>query len=234
MPTDTPDQQITTPVDGDSADAPVGFLATVADVEPRLVRRYTDEADRTARMLSLTENAISTLATENRVEVYDGAAHISLFTRSVYARSRVTATQNVGPSNTTLQNVTNMAIALPAINGAIYQFRGLVWYNSNATADIKFAFTMPAGGATMRWGIVALATGAASVTGDVNLSSITASGTSVSYGGAAAADALAVIEGEITMGTVAGNLQLQAAQATSDASSTNILARSRLESWRIS
>lgn len=233
MPTDTPDQQITLPIDGDSADAPVFALATVADVEPRLVRRYTNEADRTARMLSLTENALSTLATEDRVEVYDGAAHISLFTRSVYARTRVTATQNVGPSNTTLQNVTNMAVALPAINGAIYQFRGLVWYNSNTTADIKFAFTMPAGGATMRWGIVGLATGASGVSGDVNLSSITASATSVSYGGAAA-DALAVIEGEITMGTVAGNLQLQAAQATSDASSTNILARSRLVCWRYS
>mgnify|MGYP000288100603 CR=1 FL=1 len=97
MPTDTPDQQITTPVDADAADAPVGFLATVADVEPRLVRRYVDEADRTARMLSLTENAVSTLGTENRAEIYDGAAHVSLVTRAVYARSRVTATQNVGP-----------------------------------------------------------------------------------------------------------------------------------------
>lgn len=233
MPTDTPDQQITTPVDADGADAPVGFLASVADIEPRLVRRYTDEADRTARMLSLTENAVSTLATENRAEIYDGAAHVSLVTRAVYARSRVTATQNVGPSNTALVNVTNMAVPLPAINGAIYQFRGVVWYNSNTTADIKFAFTMPAGGATMRWGMAGLATGAAGVTGDVSLASITASATSVSFGGAAA-DAMAVIEGEITMGTVAGDLQLQAAQATSDASSTNILPRSRLEAWRIS
>lgn len=233
MPADTTDQQITYPVDGDSADNPVAFLAMLADAEGRLVRRYTDEADRTARMLSLTENAVSTLATESRVEVYDGAAQVSLFTRAVYARSRVTATQNVGPSNTGLQNVTNMAIPLPAINGAIFPFRGVVWYNSNTTADIKFAFTMPAGGATMRWGIVGLATGASGVTGDVSLASITASATSVSYGGAAA-DAMAIIEGEITMGTVAGDLQLQAAQATSDASSTNILARSRLEVWRLS
>lgn len=233
MPADTTDQQITYPVDGDSADNPVAFLAMLADAEGRLVRRYTDEADRTARMLSLTENAVSTLATESRVEVYDGAAQVSLFTRAVYARSRVTATQNVGPSNTGLQNVTNMAIPLPAINGAIFPFRGVVWYNSNTTADIKFAFTMPAGGATMRWGIVGLATGASGVTGDVSLASITASATSVSYGGAAA-DAMAIIEGEITMGTVAGDLQLQAAQATSDASSTNILARSRLEAWRLS
>lgn len=233
MPADTSDQQITYPVDLDSADNPVAFLAMLADVEVRLARRYTNEADRTARMLSLTENAISTLATEDRAEIYDGTNQVSLVTRSVYARSRVTATQNVGPSNTALANVTNMAVALPAINGAIYQFRGLVWYNTNTTADIKFAFTMPAGGATMRWGIVGLATGASGVSGDVNLSSITATGTSVSYGGAAA-DAMAVIEGEITMGTVAGNLQLQAAQATSDASATNILARSRLEAWRIS
>lgn len=233
MPTDTPDQQITMPVDADAADNPLAFNQAVGDIEPKLVRAYVDEADRTARMLVLPENAISTLATENRAEIYNGSAHVSLYTRSTYARARKTGTQNVGPSNTVLQNVTDMLIALPAVNGAIFQFRGIVYYNSNGTADIKFAFTIPAGGATFIWNPIGIATTATGTIGDVNCPAPSTSGTAAAFGGAGV-DSAVRFWGEITMGTVAGNLQLQAAQNTSDASTSNILPRSIIECWRLS
>lgn len=235
MPTDTPDQQITKPVDADTADNPVAFNSSVADIEQRLVRMYTDEADRTARMLVLNNGSLSMLTAptvgSQRTEVYDGTNHVSLFTRSVWGRNRKTADQNVGPSNTVLANITGMSIPLPGTTGAIFQFEAVAYYNSNTTADIKFAFTIPAG-ATMRWGGTGLSTGAGSVSGDATFPSITGSGTSAAFGGAAA-DAWAYFQGEVTMGVTAGNLQLQAAQQTSDASATNVLARSRIMAYRI-
>jgi hypothetical protein len=235
MPTNTPDQQITYPADADAADNPVAFNQFVGDVEPRLVREYTTEADRAARMLALSANEISSLSAPSvgipRVEVYDGASHVSLFTRSLYYVNRKTADQNVGPSNTVLQNLTNLAVPLPGTAGAIFQFQAVVFYNSNTTADIKFAFTIPAG-ATMRWGIHALATGAGGISGDMVAGSISVSGNTVAVGGAAA-DAMATFFGEVTMGATAGDLQMQAAQQTSDASATNVMTRSRIHAWRV-
>lgn len=235
MPTNTPDQQITYPADADAADNPVAFNQFVGDVEPRLVREYTNEADRTARMLAVASNEISSLSAPSvsipRVEVYDGTNHISLFSRSLFFRDRKTADQNVGPSNTVLQNLTNLAVPLPGITGAIYQFQAMVFYNSNGTADIKFAFTIPAG-ATMRWGVHGLATTASGIVGDMTAGSISVSGNTVALGGAAA-DAMATFQGEVTMGATAGNLQMQAAQNTSDASTTNVMTRSRIHAWRV-
>lgn len=235
MSTNTPDQQITYPADGDAADNPLAFNQFVADVEPRLVREYTTEADRTARMLALAANEISSLSAPAvgtaRVEVYDGTNHVSLHTKALWSTNRKTASQNVGPSNTTFQNLTNLVVPLPGITSAVYQFSGIVFYNSNTTADIKFCFIIPAG-ATMRWGIHGLAVGAAGNTGDFTAGSTTGSGTGFTLGGAAA-DVMAVFHGEVTMGATAGDLQMQGAQNTSDASATNVLSSSRIQAWRV-
>lgn len=230
MPTDTPDQQITMPVDADTADNPVAFASAVGDFEHLLVRHYTDEADRTTRMLTLVENDISTLGTENRAEIYNGSAHISLYTRSLFLFTRKTAVQNVGPSNTTLQNVTDMVATLPGITGAIFGWRSTVFYDGDGTADIKFAHTIPAG-ATMTWAVAGFATNSI----DPVFSGTTVSGTAIALGAIGVGSTnVALIEGEITMGATAGNLQLQAAQNTSTAAATNVQARSRMEVWRIS
>ncbi len=229
MPTDTPDQQITMPVDADTADNPVAFVNTVADMEPRLVRLYTTEADRTARMLTLLENNISGLSTDNRLDVYDGASHVSLYRRSLFAMAYKSANQTMTPSSTALQNVTDLVIAMPT--AGTFSFRGVIYYDTSATADIKFAFTIPAG-ATMRWSIngPALAGG---TTGDGTYSTTTASDGAVSYGGGGAATVLAAqLEGEYVAGGTAGNLQFRAAQSTSDPSNTIVVARSRIEVFR--
>lgn len=230
MPVNTSDQQITMPVDADSADNPVAFVNMVADVESRLVRTYTDEADRTARMLSLAENNISGLATENRIDAYDGTNHVSLYRRSLFAMVRLTASQTLTASSTALQNVTSIVVAMPA--AGTFTFRGVVYYEATTVADIKFAFTIPAG-ASMRWNIMGVAVGGAG-TGDATFSTTTTSDASISFGGAGAGTTLAAqIEGDYAAGGTAGNLQFRAAQNTSEASSTIITSRTRLEVFRI-
>lgn len=229
MPTDTSDQQITMPVDADSADNPVAFVNSVADIEVRLVRRYTDLADRTARMLSLSENAISTLATENRADIYDGANHVSLYTRSLFALAYKPTSQTLTASSTVLADVTSLVVAMPT--AGTFSFRGVVYYDASAAADIKLAFTTPAG-VTFRWGGAGAAT-STGTTGDGNFATVTGSGTTLAYGAPGVGTVMAVqIEGEYVAGGTAGNLQLQAAQNAADASVTQIIARSRFEVWR--
>lgn len=228
MPAVTPDQGLSLPIGADAADNPVAFTNFVAAVEPRLTRLYTDTADRTARQLVVAENELSGLATENRVEVYNGTANISLHTRAVHTTTRVAADQILTPSNTTLQNVTNMVATLPGTAGAIFQFEARVFYDASTAADIKFAFTIPAA-ATMRWGVSANGTAGTNPT----YGTATASATAIPVGGLGVATVLlAVIYGEVTMGATGGNLQLQAAQNTSDASVTTIFTRSFMEVWR--
>lgn len=230
MPTDTTDQQITTPTGTDAADNPVAFVNNVADIEPRLVRRYTNEADRTARMASLTENAISSLAAEDRVDVYDGTTHVSLYSRALFAQPRVLVNQNLTLSSTALQSVTALVAAVPA--AGTFAFRGIIYYSSSSTADIKFAFLLPAAG-TIVWngpGVVPGGTG----TGDTTGSTSVASDSSLSYAGNGLGVIMACqIEGTYVAGGTAGNLQFRAAQNTSEATQSIIHAQSRLEVWRV-
>lgn len=226
MPTVTPDQGLSLPIDADAADNPVAFNNFVAGVEPRLVRLYADLADRTARQLVVAENELSGLAAENRVEVYDGTNNISLRTRSCFLTTRVAVSQVLTASSTVLQNVTNMVAALPT--AGIFQFRGRIFYEASTTADIKFAWTIPAG-ATMRWGINALGPGGTNPI----YTTITGSGTAISVGALGVGTVLyALFDAEVTMGGTAGNLQLQAAQNTSDASVTTVFDRTFMEVWR--
>ncbi len=228
MPIVTPDQGLSLPIGADVADNPAAFNNFVAGIEPRLMRLYTSEADRTARQLVVAENELSGLAAENRVEVHNGATNISLHTRAVYLSTRVAADQILTASNTTPQNVTNMAAALPAIVGAIFRWRAHIFYEATTVADIKFDWTIPAG-ATMRWGLNCLA--AAGV--NPQYQTLSGSGTTMSAGALGIGTVLmALVEGEVTMAAAAGNLQLQAAQNTSDPSVTTVYARTGMEVWR--
>lgn len=233
MPTVTTDQGITLPIGADTADNPTAFINEVAGIETRVVRRYTDTADRTAKMAVLTENSVSALATEDRVEIYNGAAHVSLHTRALYAYSRVTADQLLTISNTTLQNLTNLVVAVPGTTGAIFRFKVFMYYDTSTTADLKVAITIPAG-ATMKWGVVSgIASAAAATTGDGQWAAQTVSGTATVIGGAGVGTSLVcMLEGEVTMGVTAGNIQVQAAQNTSDATQSTVQARSYIEAWR--
>lgn len=231
MPVNTLDQQITMPIGADAADNPVAFVNMVADVEARLVRNYTDTADRTARQLSVSENQISTLATENRVEIYDGTNNISLYPRTMFAYLRTASNQTLTPSSTALQNVTTLVAAMPTAGN--FSFRSTIWYSSATAADIKLAYAIPAG-ATLLWNGLGVVI-ASGTTGDATFSTLAASDASVSYGGAGVGVILCCrIEGVYVAGGTAGNLQLRAAQSTADASNTVIHQHSRMEVWRSS
>lgn len=234
MPAVTSDQGLSLPVGLDVADNPVAFNNFVAGVEPRLVRLYASIADRTARQLVVAENELSGLADVNRVEVYNGATNISLFTRALYSVSRVTATQNLTLSSTTLQNVTNMVSTLTGAAASVYGFRGKVFYASSTTADLRLAVTIPAG-ATMRWGVSGLATTAASASGaDASRETTTTSAAPLAIGGVGIGTIIwANVEGEVTLAAATGDLQLQAAQNTVDATQSTIVSGSSFEVWRL-
>jgi hypothetical protein len=234
MSTTTSDQQITIPVGTDAADAPVAFTNQTSGLESRLVLRYTNEADRTARHAVGIENQVSGLATENRLEVYDGTNWISLYTRSRYAYVRKTANQSVSSASTgtTLINDTALLVALPA--AGIFGFALDIFYDGPDAGDIKFAFTAPAL-ATGTYGVHAISTAGAATVGTGQYSATTTFGTAIACGTTGVGTGLlAIIKGEITMGGTAGNLQLQWAQNTADASNTTVRSRSRMEAWRVS
>jgi hypothetical protein len=231
MSTNTPDQQITIPVGTDLADNPQAFTDFVADVEPRLVLKYTNVADRTARHTAPTEGDLTGLASENRYDVYDGAAYVSLYTRSFHAYLRRTTDAAAINASTVLVNDPVLVASLDT--GATYGWECIIYYDSSTTADIKFAFTTPTF-SFMRWSLTGLATTATTNEGSVRIATVNVSGTSSQLGGIGVGTIVsAKLEGSITT-TAAGNLQLQYAQQTSDATNTTVRTGSDLKVWRIS
>lgn len=231
MPIIDPDQGVPTPAPADLADNPAAFTNFYTPVLSRLNLRYTDEANRTALHPANVDGEESYLTATNRKESNTGAAWISSFVSSNYTYVRKAADQTVNNS-TALVNVTDLVSPLPI--AGMFGFRVVLFHDSATAADIKFAFTWPAGAAA-RWGVQGLAVGAAATTGDGQFGTASASGTSIAVGGAGVGSAnslLSVIEGGITMGGTAGNLQLQFAQQTADPSDAIIRLRSRIMVWR--
>lgn len=231
MPTDTTDQQITIPIGTDAADNPQAFIDQIADVETRLVLKYTNVADRTVRHTAPIENDLTGLATENRYDVYNGTNYVSLEARTYhgFARRTVDGTAGTGLVNnvTALTNEPLQVVALDS--GATYMWEAMEFYDSSTVADIKFAFTTPTFSA-MRWGAIGAATTGLT---DLQVGTASASGTSISYGGNGAGTTIMLkIEGYIVT-TAAGNLQLQFAQNAAEVSNTVIRNGSYLKVWRM-
>lgn len=129
-------------------------------------------------------------------------------------------------SNAAFFSDASLLVALAA--SATYEFMAYMIWECAATsaAGIKFAMTVPAGATLHVAGISGNATG---INGDVgtgvNINSIQASvaNTPLGYN----------IHGLVIVGSTAGNLQLQWAQATSSASATTLHANSLLRANRI-
>lgn len=231
MPVNSPNQGIPEQQGADPANLPLAQVAWDGVMENRLAQRYASEADRTARNAAPNEGEISHLLDVDRYEVFDAVNWISLYRRSLYALIRKTADQSV-LSNIVLQNDTQFLVALPT--AGIFQWRHLIFCDGDAAADIQMAYTFPAG-ATMRWGGVGPSTAVTTGIGTGQFSTATASGGALIYGTSGVGTINTVeLQGEITMGGTAGNLQFQFAQSVSTASNTTIRARSRLELWRFS
>lgn len=233
MSTNTPDQQITLPAGTDLANNPLAFTDMIADVETRLVLKYTNVADRTARHTAPIENDLTGLSTENRYDVYDGVNYVSLEARGYHFYARRTADGT--PVNNSTVLVSDPVLTGSLTSGGTYQWEAGIYYDSAAAADIKFAFTTPTFAAgNMRWMGMGLATTATTNEGDVRIATVNASGTATQFGGIGVATIVfARLEGFITA-TSTANLQLQMAQQTADPTNTTIRTGSYLRAWRVS
>lgn len=227
-----PDQGITLQVGTDPANEPSAQTAEFGGLLTRMNRLYVDEADRTARMLTLTENNISSLSASDRVEIFNLVNHISLRTRANFQSVRRATDAAAINNSTALVSDAVMTTVLPAVTG-IFRFRDVIAYSSSQAADYKIAYTFPG---TAWWGGIGVAVGATATTGDGQFAVTTASGTSAAYGGAAVGTRLILaVEGEVTLAGVGGNLVLQYAQQNLDATNTiPAYAGTSREIWRVS
>lgn len=135
---------------------------------------------------------------------------------------RKTADEVVNNSST-LQNDDDLLHALLA--DEVWRFDGMLFFDGGTTPDIKVAFTVPAG-ATIRWTIYAQSDSGGTVyAGALVVVSGTASDT-----GAAGIGTFRIlnIRGMVACGATPGNLQLQWAQNTTNASNTTLFANSSL------
>lgn len=225
MSTTTSDQGITIPVGTDPADNPQAFIDQTAGVESRLVLRYTDLADRTARHTAPIEGQLTDLATEDRMDAYDGATYISATVRGLYAR-RMRTTNAAAINNSTVL-VSDATLTVPLDVTGTYRFRGRIYYDGATAGDFKLAFTFPAVAANgAKWGL--LGREAATAT-NVTALVATASGTAIAAGGSGVGTStFADFDGFITT-TATGNLVAQYAQNTADVSNLTIQFGSWLE-----
>jgi hypothetical protein len=233
MTTNSPNQGIVQQTGTDPANLPGAQTAWLGGEENRLVQRYTNEADRTARNAAPNEGELSHLAAEDRYEVFNAVNWISSFSRSNFQLVRRTTDAAAINNSTALQSDGTLVTTLPAVTG-VYKWRDVIYYSSSQAADFKIAYLFTAG--TVIWGVAGLATGATATTGDGQFAVQTVSDTSSSLGGAAVGTRLmAVVEGEIILAGVGTNLTLRYAQQTLDATNTiPAYAGSYRQIWRMS
>ena len=142
---------------------------------------------------------------------------------------RKTADQTLTQSSTTLQNVTTLLAALAANEVVMFHVR-ILHTAASATADIKFAFTIPAA-ATLSWNFASGMQWTAADTANLTVD-ISTSGGSEPWGGGSASRTTDIF-GIVVNGANAGDLQLQAAQNTSEAVDVIVKANSYLLVHRV-
>lgn len=212
MPVNTADQQITLPIGGDAADNPQAFLDFVADLESRLVKRYVDAADRTARNAAPVAGELSYLANPGRWDRWTGAAWWEAF--DLYAEK----TAEAQTANNTTVFVNDTHLVLPMQINARYSLEGLFLWDSGTTGDIKFDWTGPAGFTMPLWSMLALDTAVA-----FNPSFSQAAGTAIAEGGRGIGTfAVGWLRGTVVTVGTAGNLQLRWTQNAAEAVNTRL------------
>ena len=125
-------------------------------------------------------------------------------------------------SSTTLENDTSLVLALGANES--WEFEAfLLTTSASQTPDIKLTFTVPSG-STITWIGQQIGDGSA-----VSYLPITASGTTIAPTIAANLITVVRVRGVVTVGSTAGNLQLQWAQNQSNNNATVMKAGSFLK-----
>lgn len=128
-------------------------------------------------------------------------------------------------NTSTLEDDNHLLVAVGA--NATYTFDAFIVYDGATTGDIKVAFTVPAG-ATLLWSGVGATTGISSAAANFSDTVITASGSAISWGArGAGTKTFAIIRGIVRTAGTAGNLTVQWAQDSSDATATTVFT----DSW---
>lgn len=233
MPIIDPDQGTPLPDGPDLADNPAAFSNFYTPVLSRINLRYTDEANRTALHPANVDGEESYLTASDRKERNNGVLWRSAAVSNCYAYVRRTADAAAIPSNAALQNDAVLVASLTT--GFTYVWESLVYYDSITTADIAYAWTTPTFAAgNMRWVGTGLSTAAAGVEADVKIATQTVSGTSLTFGGVGLGTIVAVRMEGFIVATSTANLQLQYAQAVSQASNTGPSYRGGyLKVWKV-
>jgi len=222
MPTNSPDQQVTTPNGPDAAVAPQDFLDFLADVETRLVKRYVDEADRTARNPAPPNGEFSFLAAPGRFDRRQAGVWMEAY--PLFVR-KATETQVVNASTVF---VNDSHLVLPVQVNGVYDVSGLWVYDSGTTADIKWQWTAPAGATMPRWTVQGLDNAVGTQVGNFSAVPGAALTSTMTRNGAGIGTFVAVrMTGLLVVAGTAGNLQLQWAQNASEAVNT----RMKTDSW---
>jgi len=157
MPVNSADQQITTPVLGDAADQAVAFGDYNVDVEPRLVKKYADAADRTARNAAPTNGEISFLTNPGRYDTWMAPVVSAWWELRPLYITKATETQVV---NNSTALVNDSHLILPMQINARYQLEGLIVIDTGTTGDFKCDWIGPAGFSMPRWVTLAADTAA--------------------------------------------------------------------------
>lgn len=136
-------------------------------------------------------------------------------------------TAQVDKTNSTFANLTGMAVTAAASTVYRLKARFLVT-GANATHDVKFQFTLPAG-ATIEWSVYAGNTAITSNPVSIDIGTSTSSHAR----GTVAGTLTYIAEGVITIAGTAGTVQAQGAQNTTDAGTCSFLVGSTmsLEPW---
>lgn len=119
----------------------------------------------------------------------------------------MTATQNLTSNSSALQSITEMTFTV--VNGSVYAFRAVVFYDAGTTADIKFAWNQPGG--TLIYTADGQDTAAAATR---QISNGEASDTTRAWGGSGTSADRAVTFDVIYICTANGSITLRAAQNT--------------------
>lgn len=140
---------------------------------------------------------------------------------------RKTADESV-TSSTTLQDDDHLFFPIGVSEAWAFEF--IVFYTGDAAGDIQFAITVPAGFSLLRWSFLGLSPSLATLPNTTLLyPAITASGTANSFAGTVTgADTMALIKGIVVNGATSGNVKLQWAQNSSNASATTVRSGSYL------
>ena len=140
---------------------------------------------------------------------------------------RKTANQTLNTS-IALQDDDDLKIALAA--SETWFFEAFIVCGGPSAADIKFAFTVPAG-ATLLWGASGPLLGAGGTHAEFDVA--TSSAAVVSYDTETGTDRSVHIRGTAINSTTAGDLQLQWAQNLSDGTNITVFANSWLKGQRL-